>query len=203
MICPNCIKEIPDDSVKCPECQTLLQFGRLAALDSEKNFTTERALSRKLVEEQENMINRKMEEAIHLLDNTILGQLNYINPSDLGGISVIGSFDLMKGDLDLMLEADIEKLSFEGFQLQDLLSNQNKVQNALKVGLKFLKSKKYSEASEWWSLQRGQAESLQNLKIDLLFLLMEMFTHRLAGKTDLADLTSAKIRRHPEFILNK
>ncbi|MBK8920272.1 MAG: hypothetical protein IPM81_02005 [Saprospirales bacterium] len=200
------MQEAPEGAEKCPECQTSLQFGRLAALGAENSFMVDRVLSRKTAEEQESQMLRKMEEAGRHLDEIISGQLAYFNPDDLGG--VIGSSSReesvshLGNELATMIEAGIEKLSFEGLHLQDLLSaNQNKVQNALKIGCRFLKSKKYVEASEWWALQRGQPESLQSPKAELLFLLMEMFTHRLAGQTKLAELASEQIRRHPEFVV--
>ena len=206
MICRNCMQEAPEGAEKCPECQTSLQFRRLAALGAENSFTAERALSRKLVEEQENSLLRIMEEAGRHLDEIISSQLTYFNPDDLGGVIGISSegesITHLGSELTSLIEAGIEKLSFEGLHLQYLLSaNQNKVQNAMKIGLRFLKSKKYAEASEWWALQRGRPESLQRPKADLLFLLMEMFTYRLAGQSKLAELASEQIRRHPEFVV--
>ena len=68
----------------------------------------------------------------------------------------------------------------------------------LKRGLVFVKSGKYTEAIEWWTLQRQRLDA-SRARSQLLYLLMEAFTCSLARDAEGARDARRQIREHPLY----
>ncbi|WP_420147386.1 hypothetical protein [Spirosoma sp.] len=200
MICPQCYSTVPTGATECPACNTAFQFAGIATTTT--SFFVERAVSRKLSEEENQSLLKKMEESDKILSQTFAGQLAYIKPDELDDILGKLQADHDKDwerNVSALAKADLQQLQFEGLQLQHLISDNKEITNILNVGLKLLAKKKYAEAAEWWSLQRGQPQVLPQSKAELLYLLMEMFTYRLDNQLNKINHLIQQIRQHSKF----
>lgn len=101
-------------------------------------------------------------------------------------------------------------IALDGISLADLIGGRSDASKLVRRGLAFLKNRRWREALEWWSLQREQLELGAALpgrsdpgagheRLGLLLLMMEGFTHRLAGDHRAAAELRARITAHPLF----
>lgn len=86
----------------------------------------------------------------------------------------------------------------DGIALSDLIAGHGDETRIVKRGLVFLKNKRWREALEWWSLHCEQLDPA-NERLGLLLLMLEGFTHRLAGDPRRAADVHARIVAHPLY----
>jgi hypothetical protein len=98
----------------------------------------------------------------------------------------------------LMSSPESGALAMERNLLADLMRDGGETQTILKKGLVFLKHRRFSEALEWWSLNR-QSLDPSSSRLSLLLLVMETLTHLWAGQPDKAAAVREQVRRHPLF----
>ena len=102
-------------------------------------------------------------------------------------------------DLENSLALDAG-LALDGIALSELVGGGGDELKIVKRGLVFLKNQRYREALEWWTLHRESLEhDPSRERLALLLLLMEGFTHRLAGDHRRAAELRARIVAHPLF----
>jgi hypothetical protein len=89
-------------------------------------------------------------------------------------------------------------IALDGITLADLVDKGGNDLKIIKRGLTFLKAKRFAEALEWFSLHRENLSPSQD-RLGLLLLLMEAFTHRLAGDPRRAEQVHARIVAHPVY----
>lgn len=85
-------------------------------------------------------------------------------------------------------------VALDGIALSELIDPGGGDMKMIRRGLVFLKNRKWVEALEWWALQRARATSHD--RRGLLLLLLEAFTHRLAGDHTSAATVCAHIASH-------
>jgi hypothetical protein len=101
-------------------------------------------------------------------------------------------------ELEQLLARDANDIAMDGIQLASLVDHAGDDVKILKRGLLFLRHRRFSEACEWWNLQRQALDPSQR-RFELLLLLMEAFTQTLAGDGEAAARTRRRIREHTEY----
>jgi hypothetical protein len=97
--------------------------------------------------------------------------------------------------LETLLTRDVDA-QLDGITLSSLLDRGGKDTKILQRGLVFLRKQRYTEALEWWSLHREGLDATEE-RLSLLLLLMEAFTHELAGDEARAAKVRERIRAQP------
>ncbi|MBA3539878.1 MAG: hypothetical protein H0T79_09635, partial [Deltaproteobacteria bacterium] len=100
-------------------------------------------------------------------------------------------------DLENSLTLDAA-IALDGITLSDLVDKRGDDMKIVKRGLVFLKNRRWNEALEWFSLNREALDPSRD-RLELLLLLMEAFTHRLAGDPGRAAQAGQRITAHPLF----
>jgi hypothetical protein len=131
-----------------------------------------------------------------LLSRDLAGPLS---PGDLRDalVRVDAKVDPTVAELEGSLTLDAA-IALDGITLSDLVDGRGDDMKIVKRGLTFLKNKRWREALEWWSIHRERVEAT-NDRLGLLLLLMEGFTHRLAGDHRRAADVHARIVAHPLY----
>lgn len=133
-------------------------------------------------------------DAVGALSLPGLGQIDEI--LGLDRVDAGASREQVEGLLSL---DKFEDLTIEGIRLNDFLDmgiHAESEKRLIKRGLQLLKRRMYSEAVEWWELNRATIEPTQHRQRTLLLLLLAL-THRLSGneiaaKEILADISSSQ-----------
>ncbi len=134
--------------------------------------------------------------------------MGFLAPSELrAAVARVEEGEPGIADLEAALAKDLPTVAIEGIQLSRLVDQSGDDPKVLKRGLLFVKSGKFPEAIEWWTLQRerldvaapGGRSDAARARSQLLFLLMEAFTCSLAGDAEGARDVKRKIREHPLF----
>lgn len=197
--CGNCSAPLPEDLETCPYCRAPRGAGGLARGDAQSGSA--RAL--------EDGLARIMTESF-LAKDIPLDDAERGGPAD-DGAGFLALSELRAGlsrleddaepklaDLEAALAKDLPLVAIEGIQLSRLVDRSSNDMQVLKRGLVFVKSGKYAEAIEWWTLQRARLDATR-ARSRLLFLLMEAFTCSLAGDAEGARDVKRQIREHPLF----
>jgi hypothetical protein len=186
--CENCGTAYDASAIVCPFCRAprgLAGLGRMA----NDNDRLDRIVT-------ENLLARSDASIEDLLARDLAGPLS---PGDLRDalVRVDERLDPSVAELEgaLTLESAI---ALDGITLADLVDKSGSDMKIVKRGLTFLKAKRFAEALEWWSLQRENLSPSQD-RLGLLLLLMEAFTHRLAGDPRRASEVHARIVAHPIY----
>ena len=200
MTCPGCYSSVAEDATECPVCGIELSFR--GGISVGQNFAIEKAMSGKRSEEESAAFVKKMEESDRLFSLTVAGDPGFLTAGEADGLLSRFSQAAEKEREDTlvkMIDLGIEKFEIEGIQLNTLMerAGQPNLPNILTTGIKLLKLKRYSEAAEWWVLQRSQPQVLKHSATELLYLLMELFTYRIAGRHESANHLAEEIRSHP------
>jgi hypothetical protein len=121
-------------------------------------------------------------------------------PSELeGAITRLNAGSALSLDeLEGALTLDGKGAMLEGIRLMDFLDRGGAEFELLRKGIVFLRRKRYGTALEWWSLNRQRLRPDQG-KLELLLLLMEAYTQRLAGAREEAARSMARVRAHPLY----
>jgi hypothetical protein len=122
-----------------------------------------------------------------------------LSPGDLRDalVRVDARTDPTVAELEGSLTLD-SALALDGISLAELVDKSGDDMKIIKRGLTFLRKRMFSEALEWWSLHREKLDPSKE-RLALLLLLMEGFTHRLAGDHRRAADVHARIMAHPLF----
>jgi hypothetical protein len=123
----------------------------------------------------------------------------FLAPSELKALARVDDASSPQLDeLEAALAKDLPQVAIEGIQISHLVDRSGDDVKVVKRGLAFVKNRKYAEAIEWWTLQRGRLDASRT-RSRLLFLLMEAFTCSLAGDAEGAREAKRLIREHPLF----
>ncbi|HEY4238306.1 MAG TPA: hypothetical protein VGM88_00745 [Kofleriaceae bacterium] len=185
--CESCGTAFDDSAIACPFCRAPRGIGglsRASQYDGLARVQTEDLLAR---------TDAHFED---LLARDVAGPLS---PGDLRDalVRVDARTDPSVADLENALATEA-MVALDGITLASLVEAGSDDVKILKRGLAFLKNRKYREALEWWSLHREALDPSRE-RMQLLLLLMEAFTYRLAGDARRAEDVHARVTAHPIF----
>jgi hypothetical protein len=191
--CQHCFQPFDPGISTCPYCRAPRGLAGLAAAPREAAPADR--LARVFTE---SMLARTDERTEDLLARDLAGPLA---PSELHAAldrALARASDEPSLDhLESMLAQD-SAVALDGIALTDLLDRRGDDAKIIKKGLVFLRNKRWPEALEWWSLHRESLDPTRE-RFQLLLLLLEAFTHRLAGDDRRAAQVRARIVDHPLF----
>lgn len=186
--CDNCGSPYDAAAIVCPFCRSPRGLTGLSRAPSHED-----RLDRIVTE---NLLARSDAGIEDLLARDLAGPLS---PGDLRDalVRVDERNDPSVADLENALTLE-SALAVDGITLADLIDKSGTDLKIIKRGLTFLKNRRWAEALEWWSLHRENLTPTQD-RLSLLLLLMEGFTHRLAGDHRRAADVHARIVAHPLY----
>ena len=187
--CENCGTAYDASAIVCPFCRAPRGLSGLA-----RAAGPEDALAR--MAGVESLMARSDASIEDLLARDLAGPLS---PGDLRDalVRVDARTDPTVAELEGSLTLD-SALALDGISLAELVDKSGDDMKIIKRGLTFLRKRMFAEALEWWSLHREKLSPSQD-RLALLLLLMEGFTHRLAGDHRKAADVHARITAHPLF----
>jgi hypothetical protein len=187
--CDNCGSPYDAAAITCPFCRSPRGLTGLARSTGGDDNRLDRIVT-------ENLLARSDAGIEDLLARDLAGPLS---PGDLRDalVRVDERNDPSVADLENSLSLE-SALSLDGITLADLVDKSGSDLKIIKRGLTFLKNRRYAEALEWWTLHRENLSPTQD-RLGLLLLLMEGFTHRLAGDHRRAADVNARINAHPLY----
>jgi len=196
MRCASCDGEAAADQIRCPRCGGLLGGGGLTrggALDRALDEHLARLTAEAVMQREEALTGIDLAPAVGapLELSALEGAI------ELRVQQAMPSLDELEG----MLSRDAPA-TLEGLQLGRLLADGGGERETLRKGLIFLRRKRYESAVEWWSLNREGLPPGRE-KFALLLLVMESFTHRLAGNLREAARVQASVKSHPLYPRSK
>lgn len=188
MTCETCGQRFDASATACPYCRAPVGMGGLA-----RGGAAEDLLERV---KTENMLARADDNLEDLLVRDLGGPLS---PGELRDalVRVDAQSDPTLADLEGSLARDAA-IALDGIALSELVDKSGNDMKIVRRGLTFLKNRRFTEALEWWSLHREALDPSRD-RFELLLLLMEAFTHRLAGDPRRAAEVSQRITTHPLF----
>jgi hypothetical protein len=188
VICATCSNAFDDTADVCPYCRAPRGVGGLGRLD-----VLEDRLARV---ETENMLARVDDGMEDLLTRDMGGPLS---PTELRDalVRVEAQSDPSVDSLEGALTRDAA-IALDGITLSELVDKAGNDMKIVRRGLTFLRNRRWAEALEWWSLHRESLDPSKD-RLQLLLLLMEAFTHRLAGDRRRAQEASQRITSHPLY----
>lgn len=186
--CENCGTAYDASAIVCPFCRAPRGLSGLARAPGPED-----RLDRMVTE---SLLARSDASIEDLLARDLAGPLS---PGDLRDalVRVDSRTDPSVAELEGALTLE-SALALDGISLADLVDKTGDDVKLIKRGLTFLRAKRFHEALEWWSLHRQKLDPSKE-RLSLLLLLMEGFTHRLAGDNRRAADVHARIIAHPLF----
>jgi len=186
--CENCGTAYDASAIVCPFCRAPRGLSGLARAPGPED-----RLDRMVTE---SLLARTDASIEDLLARDLAGPLS---PGDLRDalVRVDARTDPSVAELEGSLTLDAA-IALDGITLAELVDKSGDDVKIIKRGLTFLRNKRYTEALEWWSLHREKLDPGKE-RLALLLLLMEGFTHRLAGDHRRAADVHARILAHPLF----
>lgn len=186
--CENCGSPYDAAAIVCPFCRSPRGLAGLSRMPGNDD-----RLDRIVTE---NLLARSDAGIEDLLARDLAGPLS---PGDLRDalVRVDQRNDPSLADLESSLALE-SAIAVDGITLAELIDKGGTDLKIIKRGLLFLKKGMFSEALEWWTLQRENLSPSQD-RLGLLLLLMEGFTHRLAGDHRRAADVHARIVAHPLY----
>jgi hypothetical protein len=192
--CLNCGQPFDAGVSTCPFCRAPRGLTGLAVASRDADPSGDR-LARVFTE---SMLARTDQRTEDLLARDLAGPLA---PSELHAAMdralARASDEPSLDNLENMLAQD-STVALDGIALTDLIDRRGDDAKIIKKGLVFLRNKRWPEALEWWSLHRESLDPSRE-RLQLLLLLLEAFTHRLAGDDRRAAQVRARIVDHPLF----
>lgn len=186
--CDNCGSPYDAAAIVCPFCRSPRGLAGLSRTPGNED-----RLDRIVTE---NLLARSDAGIEDLLARDLAGPLS---PGDLRDalVRVDAKNDPSLADLENSLALE-SAIAVDGITLAELIDKSGTDLKIIKRGLLFLKKGMFAEALEWWTLQREALSPSQD-RLGLLLLLMEGFTHRLAGDKRRAADVHARIVAHPVY----
>lgn len=187
--CDNCGSPYDAAAIVCPLCRAPRGTAGLTSATRQVEDRLDRIVT-------EQLLARSDAGLEDLLARDLAGPLS---PGDLRDavVRVDERSDPTVAELEGSLTLDAA-IALDGITLSDLFDGRGDEKKIVKRGLAFLKNKRWREALEWWSLHREQLDPA-NERLGLLLLMMEGFTHRLAGDHRRAAEVHARIVEHPLY----
>jgi hypothetical protein len=187
--CDNCGSPYDAAAIVCPRCRAPRGVAGLASASRPLEDRLDRIVTEQLLARSDTGIE-------DLLARDLAGPLS---PGDLRDAlaRVDERSDPTVAELEGSLTLDAT-IALDGITLSDLIDGRGDGHKIVKRGLTFLKNQRWREALEWWSLHREQLDPA-NERLGLLLLMMEGFTHRLAGDHRRAADVHARIVAHPLY----
>jgi hypothetical protein len=198
MKCSKCNSDIPGTVLRCPNCRTPSNTGMLSTttrttlLDRVVSNHLARSISSSLLERADNL---------NSLDDEIERRtVNSLTTRDLQNVitNLNKNSTPQLSELENMLSLNPENITLEGIKLSGLLDGKGNDMAILKNGIVFLKYRKYTEAIEWWTLNRQRLDPKKQ-KLHFVLLIMEAFTYTLNGDELRAEQVRRKIFNHPLY----
>jgi hypothetical protein len=190
----NCVLTI--DDVFCPNCKKHIRIGLQKSNNINSSLDAE--INEKLIKKTTSLIKRA--DSVDKFMESELNSISHLSNNNiqdaLHEIMKINEDDLSK--LDHLLTSKSDNLSIKGISLSGLLSSNTEEGEILKKGVIFLKHRRYSEAIEWWSINRQHISRL-NVKFEFLLLIMESFSYSLKGDIENASRINHSISEHSLF----
>ena len=115
-----------------------------------------------------------------------------------GGLGRIEDQAPSLDELESLLTVSTPATSIGGIALGRLFDRDGRDAETLRRGLTFLRKRRFDLAREWWALQRVEVEGSKP-KLELLFLLMELYTVTLADDARSMRAITERLRHHPLF----
>ncbi|MBL9013042.1 MAG: hypothetical protein JNL83_02635 [Myxococcales bacterium] len=186
--CDNCGSPYDAAAIVCPFCRSPRGLAGLSRMPGNED-----RLDRIVTE---NLLARSDAGIEDLLTRDLAGPLS---PGDLRDalVRVDARNDPSLADLENSLALE-SAIAVDGITLAELIDKGGNDLKIIKRGLVFLKKQRWAEALEWWTLNRENLSPAQE-NLSLLLLLMEGFTHRLAGDHRRAADVHARIAQHPVY----
>jgi hypothetical protein len=186
--CENCGTAYDASAIVCPFCRAPRGLSGLSRAPGPED-----RLDRMVTE---SLLARTDASIEDLLARDLAGPLS---PGDLRDalVRVDARTDPTVAELEGSLTLD-SALALDGISLAELVDKSGDDMKIIKRGLTFLRKRMFAEALEWWSLHREKLDPSKE-RLALLLLLMEGFTHRLAGDHRRAADVHARIMAHPLF----
>lgn len=198
MKCRVCATDMPENAARCPNCEVPIDTSMLtfssskSSLDRAFSASVVRARSESLLERADaldNFSDELEQQGLAKLEATELqNAITHIKDEHTASLE----------ELENLLSVSEEQVALEGIKLSELLEGKGDDREILQRGLIFLKHRRYAEAVEWWSLNRQRLDATQQ-RLQFLLLIMEAFTHNLAGDTDNARKIRGRIKGHPLY----
>jgi hypothetical protein len=195
MKCRNCDTIVPEEALRCPNCNTPINTGRLTF--SSGKASLDRAVSNSLVRAKSSFLLERADSLDNLSEDIERQGLTALTTADLQQaiVHIKEENSTSLQELENLLSISAEQVSVEGIKLSGLLDGAADDREILKKGLIFLKHGRYSEAVEWWSLNRQRVDSSRQ-RLKFLLLIMEAFTLSLSGDLQRASLIRKQIKEH-------
>jgi hypothetical protein len=186
--CENCGSPYDAAAIVCPFCRSPRGLAGLSRMPGNDD-----RLDRIVTD---NLLARSDAGIEDLLARDLAGPLS---PGDLRDalVRIDERNDPSVVDLENSLALE-SAIAVDGITLAELIDKGGSDLKIIKRGLTFLKKQRYTEALEWWTLNRENLTPAQD-RLGLLLLLMEGFTHRLAGDHRRAADVHARIVSHPVY----
>jgi hypothetical protein len=210
--CGNCNAPMPEERETCPYCRAPRGSGGLAREgDGGAARAVEDGLARILTE---SFLAKDIPLDALDVGPPAFGSdegMGFLATSELQAVARVEDAEPKLADLEAALAKDLPAVAIEGIQLSQLVDRSGDDLKVIKRGLLFVKSGKYAEAIEWWTLQRerldaspaggrpGAPSDKVRSRSQLLYLLMEAFTCSLAKDAEGARDAKRRIREHPLF----
>lgn len=192
LACDNCRAPFDAAATTCPFCRAPRGLGGLARATSAVEDRLDRAVT-------DNLLARVDDRLEDLLARDLAGPLA---PGELRDalVRVDQQHDPTVADLENSLARDAA-IALDGIALTDLVDLRGDDMKIVKRGLVFLKNRRWTEAVEWFSLHRDAIDPARagGDKLQLLLLLLEAFTWRLAGDHARAGEVNHRIQTHPLY----
>jgi hypothetical protein len=195
--CANCSSPYDAQAIVCPFCRAPRGLAGIARAGDHgglgDGFGPEDRLARVITED---LLARSDGGLEDLLTRDLAGPLS---PNELR--DALSRVDQQSDPSLAELEGSLTRessLALDGITLAELVGGSSANGKILKRGLAFLRNRRWTEAMEWWSLHRENLDA-RDPHLELLLLLMEGFTYRLAGDPARAAQAHALIVAHPLY----
>jgi len=184
MTCDNCGRSYDASARACPYCRAAVHAAGLARVVSDP---LDRSVADSLLARYDSGIEL-------LLGRELGGPLALDELRD--AVARANSGDPGLAELESSLDHDAA-LALDGIALSELVAPRSTEVKMIRRGLALAKARMWAEALEWWSLHRASHGG--NERMQLLLLLLEAFTHRLAGDSERAAQAHARIAAHSMY----
>jgi len=186
MTCNNCGRPYDAAALTCPYCRATAGSDGLARIEDDDRVT--RAVTASLLARYDAGADAFL--ARDLDGPLALGELR-------DAVARVDRSDPSVTELEASLASEMT-VALDGIALSDLFDTRSADLKVIRRGLAFLRNRRWREALEWWSLHREALDAAAEHR-RLLFLLLEAFTHRLAGDRARAGEIQTRIAAHPVY----
>lgn len=185
MTCENCGQPCAAAAVICPYCRSSAAGAGLARRSGDDGL--DRAVG-------DALLVRLDAAAEDLLTRDLAGPLALDELR--GAVARVDRGDPSLAELESSLGRDTT-IALDGIALSELVDASDADAKVVRRGLVFLRNRRWAEAAEWWVLHREVPGA--PARRQLLYLLLEAFTHRLAGDPRRAAELQARVAAHPLY----